>query len=183
MSAPTCPPGEYTAPEVWSNLQSGRSPITTAAADVWALGALGFEIMTGERVLTSPHGAKRVCAEGLMDRAEDAATAGRLGVLRDVILDCLSQQPSQRPTARAIVPVCITLLVVSQYLALVCLHLVECYRTCQAVCRTQSGLKFMHGWSLCQRICQRLQACDVKPSSCRYFKQRLQVKRPRPNVR
>ena len=105
MSAPPCPPGEYTAPEVWGNLQSARSPATTGAVDVWALGAFGFEMMTGERVLTSAAGQQRVCAEGLLERAEEAASSGKLGVLRDVILDCLADQPSVRPTARTIVPV------------------------------------------------------------------------------
>lgn len=105
MSAPPCPPGEYTPPEVWASLQSARASATTGAADVWALGAFGFEMMTGERVLTSAAGQQRVCSEGLLERAEDAAMSGKLGVLRDVILDCLADQPTVRPTARAIAPV------------------------------------------------------------------------------
>lgn len=46
MNAPA-PPTEYTAPEVWKAMQLARTCLTTAAADVWAVGALAFELSTG----------------------------------------------------------------------------------------------------------------------------------------
>lgn len=62
----------------------------------------------GERVLQA--GSKpREAAFGLLDRAQAAADAGNLGSIKDVVLECLHNDPQMRPTAQSIVPVCIML--------------------------------------------------------------------------
>lgn len=52
MNAPA-PPTEYTAPEVWKAMTLARTCLTTAAADVWAVGALAFELSTGALLSSS----------------------------------------------------------------------------------------------------------------------------------
>jgi hypothetical protein len=64
-------------------------------------------ICAGERVL-QPGTKPREAAVGLHDRAQAAADAGRLGSIKDVIMECLHNDPQMRPTAQSIVPVRIT---------------------------------------------------------------------------
>lgn len=44
-------------------------------------------------------------AMGLNQRAQAAADAGKLGTIKDVIMECLHEDPQMRPTAQSIVPV------------------------------------------------------------------------------
>jgi serine/threonine protein kinase len=102
--APPVPPCEFTPPEVWTSLKSAKNGPATAAADVWAFGAIAFHLLSGEAVLR-PAQQPRIAADELRSRAEAAAAAGALGTLRSVVLECLADRPQGRPTARAIVPV------------------------------------------------------------------------------
>eukprot|EP00892_Ulva_mutabilis_P007872 jgi/Ulvmu1/5457/UM227_0002.1 len=103
QTAPASPPCEYTAPEVWASMQTAQPSTVTAAADVWAVGALMFEAATGERVQQAGVQA-RAAAKGLYERAQTAEGTGALGVLAEMILDCLAVAPAARPTIRSIVP-------------------------------------------------------------------------------
>ena len=85
-------------------MQTAQAATVTAAADVWTVGALMFEAATGARVQQAGVQA-RTSAKGLYERAQAAEGEGTLGVLQEMVLDCLAVAPAARPTIRSIVPV------------------------------------------------------------------------------
>jgi serine/threonine protein kinase len=101
----------YTAPEIIQNVQytsgAGASAVATGAADVWALGVIAFELLTGERVFpegTTPDAIRAALigtaplpwCEGVEGGEEQRQ---RLRGLRRIVMPCLERSPSKRPTA------------------------------------------------------------------------------------
>jgi long-chain acyl-CoA synthetase len=82
----------YMAPEQW------RGETATAATDVWALGVIMYELLSGSRPFTA---ADRNQLEALVT---SSATAPRLAIdglpapLADICLRCLAKDPPARPT-------------------------------------------------------------------------------------
>ena len=98
----------YAAPEVIAAEARGAQRMrVSAAADMWAIGAIAFELLTGERVFAPASSPDAIRAVLLGQRAlpwEDDVTAERLAprlrVLRRSVLQCLSRDPEERPTSR-----------------------------------------------------------------------------------
>lgn len=101
----------YTAPEVLVSVGSRNPPaaLASAEADMWAVGMLAFELLTGERVFPegTPTEAIHAALRGLVplpweDGAENCAQRREtLRSLQRLVLPCLSRDPAQRPSAKA----------------------------------------------------------------------------------
>lgn len=106
----------YTAPEVLSALESGCDTILVdAAVDMWAVGVIAFELLTGEPAFQavgwpSPQSQQPV-RDAIAGRAqlpweEGGDTAAqrlrRLRGLRKTVTMCLQRDPSKRPSADAL---------------------------------------------------------------------------------
>jgi serine/threonine protein kinase len=93
---------QYTAPEIMLALQQGAT-----AADMWSMGVIAWELLTGEHVCL-PGASFEIIANVLTGvtklpwECEESAErlAPRLRVLRRSVLQCLSRDPSDRPTSR-----------------------------------------------------------------------------------
>jgi serine/threonine protein kinase len=96
---PGCGTSSYGAPEVWGILPDGVRAIP-AAADVYSLGCLAFEVLTGQTLFDAPNEVALISAHlthdgvpaGVKKLADRPATAGVAGVLRK----CLRKDPRQR---------------------------------------------------------------------------------------
>lgn len=107
----------YSAPEVIQALEAGSESIKVdSAADIWAIGVLAFEMLTGEDTMgfhdASPHGAEqaqrdmlagrtRLPWEDTSDRRQSQLSKKLLGLKRTVVR-CLERTPSDRPSAEAL---------------------------------------------------------------------------------
>lgn len=99
------------APEVFASVGNSRPPSAVASpeADMWAVGLLSFELLTGERVfpegtpLSTVHATLR--GKTLFPWEEGAANAAKnkekLRGLQRLVMPCLSRNPKQRPSAKA----------------------------------------------------------------------------------
>ena len=113
----------YAPPEVALLVEAGaRSAPAAAAADVWAVGVMGFELLTGERVFPAAaeppqpeEGPDPEVLAALTGRAPlpwEAAAPGaamrlqKLRGLKDTLLRCLERDPAKRPTAQALLAMC-----------------------------------------------------------------------------
>jgi serine/threonine protein kinase len=84
--------------------------VATGAADIWALGVVAFELLTGEWVFpegTTPDAFRAVLlgkaplpweegVEGAEERRQ------KLRGLRRIVMPCLDRDPSKRPTAEQV---------------------------------------------------------------------------------
>ena len=96
---PGCATGNYGAPEIWGLVPDGLIP-APMAADVYALGCVAFEVMTGRVLFEAPSEMAMIAAhighdgapppvEALLSRAETRAFGEWLG-------SCLRQDPRKR---------------------------------------------------------------------------------------
>jgi serine/threonine protein kinase, bacterial len=89
-------PAEYRAPEIWPAGPSGRSMKPTAAADVYAIGVMLYEALTGNPPFTGSN-------PGVIGRLHRGAQPARIPALPDplwlLVAACLDKHPQHRPTA------------------------------------------------------------------------------------
>jgi eukaryotic-like serine/threonine-protein kinase len=96
----------YMAPEMIRAMRDARQP-----ADVWSLGALMFELLTGEKPFGTGLGAVPAILEAKIPEV------GRIGTtnlqfkssaeeLYQIIISCLKSNPAERPTADELVSKC-----------------------------------------------------------------------------
>jgi serine/threonine-protein kinase len=92
----TALPAEYRAPEIWPAGPSGRSTKPTAAADVYAIGVMLYEALTGNAPFTGSN-------PGVVGRLHRGAQPARIPALPDplwlLVAACLDKHPQHRPTA------------------------------------------------------------------------------------
>ena len=112
----------YTPPEATLARERGRRDIVVeASADMWALGVIAHEVITGtpvaappamrdevrsrggspEHARVDPLGLDAACAEA-SGAAASADNHQLLGPLAPTVYACLSSEPSLRPTASAV---------------------------------------------------------------------------------
>jgi serine/threonine protein kinase len=100
----------YAAPEVIAAFEAGaRSHIVSPAADVWALGLIAFEMLTGERtfppftetddILNAISGRTSLPWEG----PRRPELLRKLRVFRKHVLECLLRDPAKRPPIDAVI--------------------------------------------------------------------------------
>eukprot|EP00892_Ulva_mutabilis_P005772 jgi/Ulvmu1/3567/UM167_0001.1 len=108
---------KYAAPEVVHALEAGSKTIhVDAAVDMWAVGVIAFELLTGERAFPthnmSAAESEQAAQDAIAGRAPllwegpSDATRERLEKLRGMrrtVLRCLDRDPVKRPTAAALV--------------------------------------------------------------------------------
>jgi serine/threonine protein kinase len=98
----------YAAPELVDAAQRGDATIAASSAvDVWALGAIAFELLTGAPIF--PRGSSRSAmvraATGQdplpWEQGDEEATRRLqgLGLLKRSVLSCLARDPALRPTS------------------------------------------------------------------------------------
>lgn len=102
---PGCATANYGAPEVWGLLPKGHEP-SPMAADVYAFGALAFEMLTGRELI---HGTSEVAIitshlshDGDFDGLRWLAQDPDLAPIADVLARGLRQDPRRRATIRQI---------------------------------------------------------------------------------
>ena len=102
----------YSSPEVALAREAGATTVEASeAADMWALGLISFELLTGSAVLSGP----MIPREDIMDRLcgrlplpweeegwETAETRRSLAGLKSAVMACLQRDPAQRPTAAGV---------------------------------------------------------------------------------
>ena len=102
---------KYAAPEVVHELEAGSRTIhVDSAVDIWAVGVIAFELLTGERAFSSVE-ANSAAQDAIAGRillpweGPSEATQQRLEKLRGLrrtVMRCLERDPARRPTAAAL---------------------------------------------------------------------------------
>lgn len=98
----------YAAPETVLALEAGSRTVTAdSAVDIWAIGVIAFELLTGERVF--PYAAARpdilsaIAGRSPLPWEEGApgaaALRARMRGLKRTVLQCLRRDPAMRPPA------------------------------------------------------------------------------------
>lgn len=105
---------QYTSPEVALALEAGNDTITVdPATDMWAVGVIAFELITGEQAFPEegmdPTSARHGMLSALAGRAQlpwerpDAEPhLAKLRGLRRTVMRCLSRDPQRRPSSQAL---------------------------------------------------------------------------------
>ena len=104
----------YTPPEVVLALEAGWKTVTVdSAVDIWAIGVIAFELLTGERAFPhsglDPATAERETLDAISgrtplpwERADAAPRLDKLRGLKRTVLRCLERDPTRRPSAEAL---------------------------------------------------------------------------------
>lgn len=101
----------YAAPVVVHAVEArNRTIVADAAVDIWAVGVIAFELLTGERAFPSGASESSMQAElcgrsQLPWEGDSGAVTLRLGKLRGMrrtVLKCLDRDPAQRPSSEAL---------------------------------------------------------------------------------
>jgi serine/threonine protein kinase len=97
----------YAAPEAINARAAGAKIIVEPSLDIWAVGVIMFECITGGRAFHIFGDAQEVyeCAEGAKMYpwevpAEELPMSWRRSRARKLFSDCLSRDPAARPTAQ-----------------------------------------------------------------------------------
>lgn len=100
---PGCATGNYGAPEIWGLVPDGATP-TPMAADVYALGCVAYEIMTGQTLFSAPSEMAMIAAhishDGRPAPVQALAEESDTAPFADWLMRCLRQDPRQRATVR-----------------------------------------------------------------------------------
>jgi serine/threonine protein kinase len=100
----------YAAPEVVAAFQADQHTLAVhPAADVWALGLIAFEMLTGERIF-APFAEQQDILNAIAGHTampwegpHRPELLRKLRVFRRHVLECLQRDPAQRPPIDAIV--------------------------------------------------------------------------------
>jgi serine/threonine protein kinase len=102
----------YTPPEIVEAVEGGqRRMAADTATDVWALGAIAFELLTKSRIFPPYSMTREDAFEQLLGRELLPWEAGAPGAeakvkalrgLKKVVLGCLDRDPAKRPTAAGV---------------------------------------------------------------------------------
>jgi serine/threonine protein kinase len=97
----------YAPPEAINAHTAGAEIVVEPSLDIWAVGVIMFECLTGERTFHIYGGAEEVyeCAEGAKMYpwevpAEELPHSWRRSRARKLFSDCLLRDPAARPTAQ-----------------------------------------------------------------------------------
>jgi eukaryotic-like serine/threonine-protein kinase len=105
---PGCATGPYGAPEVWGALDasSAKVELGPAKADVYALGSVAFETLTGRVLFEAPTEvaqiALHVAHDGFPPPLRALARDAKLAGLAEVLFSTLRRRPADRPTATTV---------------------------------------------------------------------------------
>lgn len=96
----------YMAPETINDMANAGKP-----ADIWAIGALAFEVLTGHKPFGTGYKAVPLIQAAKLPSLPAASTSnGQLApfatAIFDVIKDCMQKDPVSRPTAEQLVNIC-----------------------------------------------------------------------------
>ena len=106
LESPPCYTPAYAPPEVIRATRSGETVVVDASHDVWALGVIAYEAITGTRALATRPQADACACEGVQypweqseDRMPEKWVRSRL---RAIMRPCLDRRAGERPPAAAI---------------------------------------------------------------------------------
>lgn len=100
---------QYAAPEILEAVEAGETSMrASAAADIWALGVIAYELLTNSRAFPVGTTRETITAQVLGDEAapwerEPRAVGAALRGLRRSVLWCLQRDPEERPTSAQLV--------------------------------------------------------------------------------
>jgi serine/threonine protein kinase len=100
----------YASPEVVAVFEAGQATHAVApAADVWALGVIAFEMLTGESVF-DPFSGKDAVLSAIAGRSQlpwegprRLELLARLYAFEPCVMACLQRDPTERPSVGAVV--------------------------------------------------------------------------------
>jgi serine/threonine protein kinase len=99
----------YAAPEVILAYEAGQEThYVSTAADVWALGVIAFEMLTGERTF-DPYTSKTDMLSAIAGRTQlpwegprRAELLEKLCAFQHLVLECLQRDPEKRPSIQTV---------------------------------------------------------------------------------